>query len=49
MQPERQGDFTLIDRWLEPTTSMRLRGAQRHVSPTDRDVQWLQEHCTYLK
>jgi len=36
-------------RWLEPTTSMRLRGPQRHVSPTDRDVQWLQEHCTYLK
>ena len=36
-------------RWLEPTTAMRLRGPQRHVSPTDRDVQWLQEHCTYLK
>jgi prepilin-type processing-associated H-X9-DG protein len=36
-------------RWLEPTTAMRLRGAQRHVSPTDRDLQGLQEHCTYLK
>jgi len=20
-----------------------------HTSPTDRDVKWLQDHCTYLK
>jgi prepilin-type N-terminal cleavage/methylation domain-containing protein/prepilin-type processing-associated H-X9-DG protein len=37
-------------RWREPTTLVPL--GQAHVtytSATDRDAQWLQDHCTYLK
>jgi hypothetical protein len=38
-------------RWLEPTTLVPLGQAEdaTHTSSTDRDVKWLQEHCTYLK
>jgi prepilin-type N-terminal cleavage/methylation domain-containing protein len=37
-------------RWLESTLLVPLGQAQgRHTSTTDRDVQWLQGHCTYLK
>lgn len=38
-------------RWLEPTTLVPLGKAHpgSHTSPTDRDVQWLQEHCTVLR
>jgi prepilin-type N-terminal cleavage/methylation domain-containing protein len=38
-------------RWLEPTTLVPLGQIEgvTHTSPTDRDVKWLQEHCTYLK
>ena len=37
-------------RWLEPTTLVPLGQAHAsHTSATDRDVQWLQNHCTYLK
>ena len=38
-------------RWLEPTTLIPLGGAKpgSHTSPTDRDVHWLQDHCTYLR
>ncbi len=38
-------------RWLEPTTLVPLGGATpgSHTSPTDRDVQWLQYHCTYQR
>jgi prepilin-type N-terminal cleavage/methylation domain-containing protein len=37
-------------RWLEPTTLAPLgQLEQGHTSPTDRDAQWLQGHCTYLK
>lgn len=36
-------------RWLEPTTLVLLGQAHAtHMSATDRDAQWLQEHCTYL-
>lgn len=53
------GRFSFADgrveghRWLESTTLMPLVWGQRlgvtHTSATDRDVQWLQNHCTYLK
>jgi len=38
-------------RWLEATTLVPLGSAHpgSHTSPTDHDVKWLQEHCTYLK
>lgn len=38
-------------RWQEPTTLVPLGQAESvsHTSPTDRDVKWLQDHCTYLK
>ena len=38
-------------RWVEPTTLVGLGRAHpgSHTSSTDRDVQWLQQHCTYLK
>ena len=38
-------------RWLEPTTLVPLGQADgdTYSSATDRDVSWLQEHCTYLK
>jgi prepilin-type N-terminal cleavage/methylation domain-containing protein/prepilin-type processing-associated H-X9-DG protein len=38
-------------RWLEPTTLVPLGRAKpgSHTSPTDRDVKWLQDHCTYLQ
>jgi prepilin-type N-terminal cleavage/methylation domain-containing protein len=38
-------------RWLEPTTLVPLGQAENvsHTSPTDRDIKWLQDHCTYLK
>jgi prepilin-type processing-associated H-X9-DG protein len=37
--------------WLERTTLVPLGQAESvsHTSATDRDVQWLQEHCTYPK
>lgn len=51
------GRFSFADghveahRWLEPTTLVPLGQAEfgTYTSPTDRDVQWLQAHCTYLK
>jgi prepilin-type N-terminal cleavage/methylation domain-containing protein/prepilin-type processing-associated H-X9-DG protein len=50
------GRFSFADghveshRWLEPTTLVPLGQAHAiHTSATDRDVQWLQSHCTYLK
>ena len=53
------GRFSFADghveghRWLEPTTLVPLLWGQRlghaHTSATDRDAQWLQNHCTYLK
>jgi prepilin-type N-terminal cleavage/methylation domain-containing protein/prepilin-type processing-associated H-X9-DG protein len=53
------GRFSFADghveghRWLEPTTLAPLVWGQRlghaHTSATDRDAQWLQNHCTYLK
>jgi prepilin-type N-terminal cleavage/methylation domain-containing protein/prepilin-type processing-associated H-X9-DG protein len=35
-------------RWVEPTTLVPLGRAKpgSYTSPTDRDVRWLQEHCT---
>jgi len=37
-------------RWLEPTTSVPLgQPHPGHPSATDRDVKWVQDHCTYLK
>ena len=38
-------------RWLEPTTLVPLGQAEEvtHTSASDRDVQWLQDHCTYRK
>ena len=37
-------------RWLEPSTLVPLSQAHpSHTSATDRDAQWLMEHCTYLK
>jgi prepilin-type N-terminal cleavage/methylation domain-containing protein len=37
-------------RWLEPTTLVPLGRAHpgSHTSATDRDVRWLQDHCTVL-
>jgi prepilin-type N-terminal cleavage/methylation domain-containing protein len=51
------GRFSFADshvdghRWLEPTTLVPLGQAHdvTHTSATDRDTQWLQNHCTYLK
>ena len=50
------GRFSFADghveshRWLEPTILVPLGQARAaHTSATDRDVQWLQNHCTYLK
>jgi prepilin-type N-terminal cleavage/methylation domain-containing protein/prepilin-type processing-associated H-X9-DG protein len=53
------GRFSFADghveghRWLEPTTLVPLISGQRltatHTSATDQDVQWLQDHNTYLK
>ena len=51
------GRFSFADghvdgqRWLEPTTLVPLGQAHHvtHTSSTDRDAQWLQNHCTYLK
>jgi prepilin-type N-terminal cleavage/methylation domain-containing protein/prepilin-type processing-associated H-X9-DG protein len=50
------GRFSFADghveshRWLEPTTLVPLGQAHAtHTSATDRDVKWLQDHCTYLK
>jgi prepilin-type N-terminal cleavage/methylation domain-containing protein/prepilin-type processing-associated H-X9-DG protein len=50
------GRFSFADghvdghRWLEPTTLVPLGQAHaKHTSATDRDGQWLQNHCTYLK
>ena len=36
-------------RWLEGTTTVGLGKARpgSRTSATDRDVKWLQEHCTY--
>jgi prepilin-type N-terminal cleavage/methylation domain-containing protein/prepilin-type processing-associated H-X9-DG protein len=36
-------------RWLEPTTLVPLGRARpgSHTSSADRDVKWLQDHCTY--
>lgn len=38
-------------RWLETTTLVPLGRAHpgSHTTTTDRDVKWLQEHCTYLR
>jgi hypothetical protein len=38
-------------RWVEPTTLVPLGEAEpvTHTPPTDRDIAWLHEHCTYLK
>lgn len=49
------GRFSFADghveshRWLEPTTLVPLGQAHdpSYTSATDRDVQWLQSHCTY--
>ncbi len=51
------GRFSFADghvethRWLEPTTLIPLGQAESgtYTSATDRDVKWLQEHCTVLK
>ena len=50
------GRFSFADghveghRWLEPTTLVPLGQAHSiHTSATDRDAQWLQNHCTNLK
>ncbi len=50
------GRFSFADghvaghRWLETTTLVPLGQAHpTHTSTTDRDAQWLQNHCTYLK
>ena len=50
------GRFSFADgpvdgkRWLETTTLVPLGQAHAvHTSATDRDAQWLQNHCTYLK
>jgi prepilin-type N-terminal cleavage/methylation domain-containing protein/prepilin-type processing-associated H-X9-DG protein len=37
-------------RWLGPALLVPLgQGEGTHTSPADRDAQWVQEHCTYLK
>ena len=51
------GRFSFADghveghRWQEPTTLVPLGQAHSvtYTSATDRDAQWLQGHCTYLK
>jgi prepilin-type processing-associated H-X9-DG protein len=51
------GRFSFADghveahRWLEPTTLLPLGQAHHdtYTSATDRDLQWLQEHCSQLK
>ena len=50
------GRFSFADghadgqRWLEPTTLAPIGQAHSiHTPATDRDAQWLQGHCTYLK
>jgi prepilin-type N-terminal cleavage/methylation domain-containing protein/prepilin-type processing-associated H-X9-DG protein len=51
------GQFSFADghveghRWLEPTTLLPMGQAHNvtHTSATDQDVQWVQDHCTYLK
>jgi prepilin-type processing-associated H-X9-DG protein len=52
----RSGRFSFADghveshRWLEPTFLVPLGQAHlAHLPATDRDVKWLQDHCTYLK
>jgi prepilin-type N-terminal cleavage/methylation domain-containing protein len=52
----KSGRFSFADahveahRWVEPTTLVSLGEAKpAHTSATDRDVKWLQDHCTYLK
>jgi prepilin-type N-terminal cleavage/methylation domain-containing protein len=52
----RSGRFSFVDghvdahQWLEPATLVPLGQARViHTSSTDRDAQWLQNHCTYLK
>jgi prepilin-type processing-associated H-X9-DG protein len=53
----RSGRFSFADghveahRWLEPTTLVPLGQAESgtYTSLTDRDIQWLQRHCTALK
>lgn len=36
--------------WMEATTLVPLGQARAaHTSATDRDVRWLQDHCTYLR
>lgn len=39
-----------MHRWIEPTTLVGLGRAipGSQTSPTDRDMKWLQEHCTYM-
>lgn len=38
------------EKWTEPTTLIPLGQAHAtHTSGADKDVQWLQNHCTYLK
>jgi prepilin-type processing-associated H-X9-DG protein len=37
-------------RWVGPTLLVPLgQGEGTHTSPADRDAQWVQAHCTYLK
>jgi prepilin-type processing-associated H-X9-DG protein/prepilin-type N-terminal cleavage/methylation domain-containing protein len=38
-------------RWLEPETLVRLGRARpgSRMSPTNRDVKWIQDHCTYQR
>jgi prepilin-type processing-associated H-X9-DG protein len=51
------GRFSFADghvdahRWLESTTLVPLGQAEAstYTSATDRDAQWLQEHCTFLR
>lgn len=50
------GRFSFADghveapRWRGPTLLVPLgQGEGTHTSPTDRDAQWVQEHCTYLR
>ena len=52
----RSGRFSFADghadshRWLEPYVLVPLGQAHvTHTSATDRDAQWLESHCTYLK
>jgi prepilin-type N-terminal cleavage/methylation domain-containing protein len=52
----RAGRFSFADghaegqKWLEATTLVPLGQAHAtHTSATDKDIQWLQGHCTYLR